>query len=290
MTPPWNPSPAPASGRTDPQGAPWPGLIPLRPLGVGDLFGAAFRLVRTHAGLLCLVALAGTLIGAAAVFTVLAVLPDDGAYYDDSWLREIQAGRRALPPAAAVLPVLAGGLISYLTTIVVSGLATALIGDASIGRTTGPRAALDRMRGRWPALLAVSVVVSVLAVVGFFALIVPGLLVLAVLLPAASIVVLEKAGPGVALRRSAALTRGVRLRILGITALAYLITAVIGSAVLALVPASATLSATVIALSVQALVSAVTVPWTASVIALLYVDARIRKEGLAQSLLRSALR
>ncbi len=284
------PSPTPSAGRADPQGAPWPGLIPLRPLGVGDVFGAAWRLVRAHASLLCLVALSGTLLGGAAVFGVLALAPDGAVAAENAWLRRFEAGQFELPPLSLVLPLVTGAVISYLTIIVVSGLATALVGDASIGRTTTTRAALDRMRGRWPALLAVSVVVAVLVLVGLLLFVVPGFLILSVLLLAAPAVVLEKAGVGAALRRSARLTQGVRARILGIAVLAQLITSLISSALMNLLPSSATVSSTVIALAVQALIAAVTVPWTASVIALLYVDTRIRKEGLAQTLLHASMR
>ncbi|WP_157970689.1 hypothetical protein [Nakamurella deserti] len=290
MSQPWKPSPTPPAGRRDPQGAPWPGLIPLRPLGVGDVFGAAWRLVRTHAALLCLVALAGTLLGGAAVFGVLALFPDDAPAAETAWLRRFEAGRFELPPLSLVLPLLVGAVFSYLTIIAVSGLATALVGDASLGRTPTARAVLDRMRGRWVALVAVSVVVAVLVLAGLMLFLVPGFLVLSVLLLAAPVVVLEKAGAVAALQRSARLTRGVRARILGIAVLAQLIASLVSSALLGLLPDSATVSATVVALAVQALVAAVTVPWTAGVIALLYVDTRIRKEGLAQNLLQASMR
>ncbi len=282
-------TPKPPVNRTDPQGAPWPGLIPLRPLGVGDLFAAAWRLVRAHAALLCLVALGGTLLGGLAVYGVLAALPDNSAYFNDQWLRQLEAGRFVLPPAATLLPLVAGAVVAYTTTIVVSGLATSLIGDASIGRPTGTRAALDRLRGRWGVLIGVSALVSTLVVLGFLAFVVPGFIVLAMLLHATPIAVLEKSGPVETLRRSVQLTKGLRARVLGITVLAYLITSVISSSVLNLLPPSVSLSGTVLALGVQALISAVTIPWTAGVIALLYVDSRIRKEGLAQSLIRSSM-
>lgn len=290
MTTPSYSSPTPPAARRDPQGAPWPGLIPLRPLGVGDLFGAAFRLVRAHASLLCLVALGGTLLGGAASLGVLALFPDDSDMLDDRWLSQLEAGQFVLPPAATVLPLLTGAVISLTTTMVVSGLATALIGDASIGRPTGTRPALERLRGRWPTLLGLAVVVAVATLVGFAVFVIPGFVVLAMLLHATPIAVLEKAGVGTALRRSVQLTFGLRARLLGVTVLTYLITSVISSVVLTVLPAAPTVSGTVLALAVQALISAVTVPWAASVLALLYVDSRIRKEGLAPSLIRSSLR
>ena len=176
MSHPLNPSPSTPAGRRDPLGAPWPGLIPLRPLGVGDVFGAAVRLVRQHAALLCLTALAGTLVGGAAVFAVLAGQPADAAAVQDRYLRRLEAGQLVLPPWSLVLPLLVGALLSYLTIVVVSGLAAALAGDAALGRPTSTRTALERVRGRWPALLAVAVVVSVLILAGLFVLLVPALM------------------------------------------------------------------------------------------------------------------
>ena len=284
-------SPArPPSGRVDPQGAPWPGLIPLRPLSVGEIFGASARLVRTHAGVLCSIALLGSLVSAAGVVGVLTALPDDSAYFTDSWMVSVGSGRIAYPPAAVLWPLAIGGIIGLVTTIAVSGLATALAADDALGRPTSAGAAFARLKGRWLVLLAVAVMVGALVFAGILAFIVPGLLLLAAFALATPVAVIERAAPTLALRRSAQLSAGLRARILGVAALSYLIASVVGGLIVLTIPPASTIGGEIIVLLVQALVSSVTVPWTAGVVALLYVDTRIRKENLAASLIRASMR
>lgn len=283
-------SPSQPAARRDPQGAPWPGLIPLRPLGVGDIFTAAVRLVRVHAAVLCTVALAGSLASAGAVVAVLAALPDNSAYFSDQWLTQMSTGSLSYPPAAVLWPLAASGIIGFVSTIVVSGLATAFAADDALGRPTGAAAAFARLRGRWWVLIGVSLIVGVLVFLGFLAFILPGFLVLAMMLLATPAAVLEKSGVGASIRRSLLLSFGTRARILGIAVLAYLIASMIGTLVLAVLPAATTVSGSLLSLLLQALVSAVTVPWTAAVIALLYIDTRIRKENLAGTLIRASMK
>lgn len=287
-TPPRYPQ-QPLPGRSDPRGAPWPGLIPLRPLAVGEIFGASLRLVRAHAAVLCVVAFVGSLLSAGAVITILWLLPDNSAYFNDQWLTGMSNGQLTAPPAAVVWPLLTGGIVSFVTTIIVSGLATTLAADDALGKATGSAAAFARLRGRWWVLAGVSVMVGVLVFVGFLAFIIPGFVVLAMLLLATPVAVLEKSGAGAALRRSTQLSVGLRGRILGVTVLAYLVSTLVGMIVLALVPVSTTLGGAVLTLVVQAVISAATVPWTAGVVALLYIDSRIRKENLAASLIRASM-
>lgn len=282
------------SDRRDPQGAPWPGLIPLRPLRVGEIYAAAFQLVRTHAAVLCVVALAGSLASTAAVVAILTGMSDSSDYFDATWITTWTAaaerGEFTLPPAAVSLPLAVSLVIGFLTTIVVSGLATAFAADDAVGSPTSTAAAFARLRGRWPVLVAVSLLVGVMVFVGLVAFVLPGLVLLAMLLLATPVAVLEKAGPLQAIRRSFQLSAGHRARIFGIAALAYVIASLIGTVVLAVVPAGTTIGSAVTGLLVQSVVSAVTVPWTAAVVALLYVDTRIRKENLAASLIRASMK
>lgn len=285
------PSMSPArrpAGRRDPLGAPWPGLIPLRPLALGEIFQAAARLVRAHAAVLCSLALLGSLLSAGAVIAVLASISDRSAYFSDQWLTQMSTGKLAFPPAAVLWPLAAGGIIGFVTTIVVSGLATALAADDALGRPTNAAAAFGRLRGRWLVLIGVSLLVGALVFVGVLAFIIPGLLILAALLLATPVVVIEKAGPGLALSRSAQLSRGFRARILGTMVLAYLISSMVGTLILYVVPAASTIGGALVTVLLQAVISAFTVPWTAGVVALLYIDTRIRKENLAATLIRAS--
>jgi len=287
--PPRYPSPRPG-GQQDPQGAPWPGLIPLRPLSLGEIYSAAFRLVRVHLVLLGSVAFVGSLLSAGVAVLFLAAQPAGADEAADAWYLQLDSGVIRWPPGSVLWPILSGGIISFICTTVVSGLATALAADNAIGRSADAGAAFRRLGGRLPVLVAVSLLVAVLVFLGFATFIIPGLFVLACLLLATPITVLEKASPLVALRRSVQLSSGFRGRIFGVAVLAYLITSLISSMLLTAVPASTTVAGSIPGLLIQAVLSALTVPWTAAVVALLYIDTRMRKENLAATLIRASMR
>ena len=72
---------------------------------------------------------------------------------------------------------------------------------------------------RYLALLGVSILSSLMLILGFAALFVPGFIVATMLIVAAPVCVVERLGSRASLRRSMALTRGHRRKILGILAL-----------------------------------------------------------------------
>jgi membrane-anchored glycerophosphoryl diester phosphodiesterase (GDPDase) len=141
---------------------------------------------------------------------------------------------------------------------------------------------------------AVAVLVTLLLVLGA--------LVLAVFLAvrlglAAPALMLERAGVGGALKRSWALTGGQFWRIFGVLALALIIVGALNaillvpvSAITALAPAATALSATMLVVSsvISVLISALTMPFLSAVLALIYIDVRIRKEALDVELARAA--
>jgi hypothetical protein len=236
----------------------------------------------------------------------------------------------------AVLVQLVNLLFSGLASIALAGMIVHVVGEAVLGDRVGLGQTWAAVRGRIPALLGalllialLFVLVTGLLVVGVVGLVlategvgegaVVGLVVLAVVLSLAFLVlllwgsarvslttaavVLEKAGPWRALRRSWALTRGWQAwRVLGITMLAGLLTSVF-AAMVQLPVTTATLVALdglsgglspvhpVVLLTdhlVQVVVQAFSVPFSAGVTALLYLDQRIRREGLDVGLVQAA--
>src|SRR5699024_6979286 len=117
--------------------------------------------------------------------------------------------------------------------------------------------------------------------VGSVLLVVPGVFAFLVWAAAAPACVMERAGPVAALRRSVHLTRGHRGRILGVTLLvvviSYAVELVVSALALAPFPSLSGTAALIASTAVGAVVSAVTMSWTAAVIALLYVDIRLRR-------------
>ena len=275
--------------RVDPLGAPWPGLIPLRPLGLLDIFAAATRLVRQRFAALCAVAFVGAVATAAATYGVLQLFPNRAEFYSDTWMDEAMAGRMSIP-AVVLWPTLTAAMIGFLSTSFVAGMAAAFAATDALGPPASTAVALGRLRGRWLSLLVTTVIVGGLVTGGLLLLIVPGVFALALLALAAPAVAIERISPGAALRRSVLLSAGIRWRILGVVVLSLLIASVVEGIVSAIIPVSSTVGGAILSLIVAAAVSAITTPWVSSVIALLYIDARIRKENLAWSLVRASMK
>ena len=234
--------------------------------------------------------------------------------------------------AAAVLGVaLISVVVQFLLQTVGTGMLTHVMGRAVLGDRITMGRAWGLVRPQLWRLLGVTLLVGLLVVAALLLPALPGalllvaegtrglgafLLVLGVLagIPlaawvyvrlalAAPALVLENAGPVLALRRSARLVTGSWWRLFGILLLASIVAQIVagvlgfpfsiagtlaggafGDDALAGVTASLFLS------SLGAVVStSIVVPFTAGVTALLYIDRRMRREGLDLALQRTAL-
>src|SRR5664279_5041026 len=199
-----------------------PGLIPLRPLGVGDVLAAAVLVVRRH--LLPLGAVA-VLVSAASTAVTLGVIAAGGSlstYADSSWFEDLLAGTSTSIPGSILVAAGLGTLVSAIGAPVVAGMASAYAGAEALGRE-GSGAVTERLAGRWPVLLGLAAAVGVLVSIGLAVFLVPGVLAYLVLALAAPVAVMERSGVQASMRRSAQLTHGHRGRILGAVALAMII-------------------------------------------------------------------
>jgi hypothetical protein len=313
--------------RSQPQ-APKPGVIPLRPLGVGEILDGAFTSIRRNPR--ATLGIAALLLTASAVITTTLSLilvhyvgtvnlPSPGQQ-----LTTEQASRlltrmgEVLAPTAAVSLVLA-----FIVDTVLTGLLTVVIGRSVLGHkiTAGEAWQIARPRmaaligatllipliliGLWVAYAIVLVVLAVLhapgavigglAVLGAIAALILTLWFTIMFRMAAQAVVLEREGPVRALGRSWRLVRGSYWRVFGITLLAGLIVVVTAGvlqipfsllAALAgggnsLLPATGGSVAGILISAVGGVVAgAVARPISAGVAVLLYVDLRMRREGL----------
>ncbi|MGW8530088.1 glycerophosphoryl diester phosphodiesterase membrane domain-containing protein [Nocardiopsis sp. NPDC055824] len=331
-------APQPGYGSPLPPGiprAPKPGVVPLRPLALGDVFNGAFSLIRSNPR--TTVGLSLVVMAIAAVLTSLA----SAWYLDDytAWMDEVLVDPAAVDPNAPLFPgspltfvlMFAGELIVYLGGFVLLGLLAAAIGMAVLGHRLTPRQAWEAARGRigaiiglalvklaiqfvmWTAFVVAATLSFVLGIVvgvegGPAAGIVVGLLVFllataVVVAPstwiwvrlyyAMPMIVLERLGPGQAMARSWRLSQGQWWRTCGYWLLTLVIVLLVGSilnmpfgiaaGVFTFIDATATW--TVVASAAltyvgTVLVYAVTQPFSAGVTTLLYVDLRMRREGL----------
>ncbi|MEO7125824.1 MAG: hypothetical protein ABI382_09745 [Nakamurella sp.] len=273
-----------------------PGSIPLRPLTVGDLFGVGLRVVRRHIALLGPIAIIIAVVSAAVELVILSNTGTIQAVATGTWLDDLSkaltSGSTAGIPTGIYLSTLASTFVTlagalFLSAVVAACVSVDAVGPAPVG---GGRVATvsDRLRGRIGPAAIVSVITAIAILAGSFLLIVPGVLAYTVWAAAAPVAVMEGASPAVAFARSARLTRGHRMRILGVTLLIVIIVvvieAVISAVVVALIPSLSPVAVLVVGDIVTALVSAVTMSWVGAVIALLYVDIRLRTENLGATL------
>ncbi|SDO27227.1 hypothetical protein SAMN04515671_0390 [Nakamurella panacisegetis] len=279
--------------------APQPGLYPLRPLQIGEIFGAAARVAWRH---ILVLAPIGLLIGVVSSAVEFAVMKANGS------LEEFASGRLStIDPQAGpaeiqaqisylfshLLPAVgAAGLVSLIAAPVLAAVATPF---AALGATTAEApnsAGLARLRGRLGPLTGVAVLCGLAVAVGSVLLVVPGIIAWLMLLPAGPVVAMEKSSVVDSMRRAAALSTGVKGRLFGIMCLAGLITGAIGFGAAAILGQLVSNSDPVVHLyltqAIAVVVGALTLAWTASVTAMIYIDIRMRREGLAQALLASS--
>ncbi len=288
-----------------------PGIIPLRPLGLSDIFNGAVGYIRANPratlGLTAIIVVIVQIIAliVAAGPLALSRLPKTAS-------DQLTAGDLAGWTASTGI----GGLVSWLAGILLSGMLTVIVGRAVFGSTITAGETWTKIRGRLPALLGlaalegvgavllVGLVVLVIAAVaatgnyaaafvfGFpltLALVAAAVYFYTILSFAPVLIVLERLSVIDAITRSFALVRNSFWRVLGIRSLTAVVVFVVAWAVGApfnfigqLITASSA-GPVIISLMVSAVGSAIarviTAPFSAGVVVLLYTDRRIRSEA-----------
>jgi hypothetical protein len=297
-----------------------PGIIALRPLGLGDIYGAVTKAVRGN--------VAATM-GLALITSLVCLIPFTalGAWVANQETLEFDSEEFGLyGVVGSYLPTIG----SLLATIALTGFLAYVIGQAVLGRKVGIGETWDGTKGRLPALAGAVVLTSVgavavtatilgapiaLAVSQGLTVLTGTLIALAALLLVVtylflwtrtafvtSVIVLEGRGAFTAFARSWRLTSGTPFwRILGIRFLTAIIVSTVAQVIV--IPIALFGVIGVIALGgesqifmwqailggISGLVSAViTTPFSAGVDALLTVDQRIRREGLDVQLIHTA--
>jgi hypothetical protein len=293
-----------------------PGVIPLRPLSLSDIFNGAVAFIRANPkatlGLTAIVVVAAQLL---ALILSVGPLAVTGELQPTLRGEEVSTGLLLGSSASSI----AGAVATWLSSILLSGMLTVVVGRAVFGTGISINQAWQRLRGRLWALIGFTIL-EILAIA-----VVPGAVwagitfgvglgingaagaVLGValgLLWAAlaiylwtmlsfvpPIIVLERLAIFPAISRSFKLVRNDFWRVFGIRFLGGMVAALVAGAVtvpfsfggqLLLVAASSTLAtfAALVLLSVgNAISQIITAPFSAGVDVLLYTDRRIRAEA-----------
>lgn len=305
-----------------------PGIIPLRPLALGEIFDGGFQAIRSNPR---------TMIGLSAV--VLAIVTAVATVPEAAMLRRFgSVVTRTAPTLEDALndmnARLEAGAIGQLMTVIAVQIVTAMlvltVSTAVLGQRMSPGQAWKRVRPRVFAVLGLALAQTFALVCALLLPAVPGIgvavagaqlpgIILAVLglfggvaltlflgtrwAFTAPALLLEEQKVFAAMGRSFRLVRGSFWRVLGITLLAQLLVGIGGA--LIQTPFNVITSlvrdpdtgytdfwANLGELSVQGvgqvLAGAVFYPFAAAVTTLLYIDVRMRREGLDVELLRAA--
>ncbi|MDR3360072.1 MAG: glycerophosphoryl diester phosphodiesterase membrane domain-containing protein [Bifidobacteriaceae bacterium] len=293
-----------------------PGTIPLRPLGLGDIFDGAVRSIRfapsVMFGLTALVMVVAGLAQSFPLFMPQASI-EDFLYADE---------------VNSMLANGAGQIVAFLASAILTGMLTYTVAQGAIGKKVTIGSSWNAIGRRIPPLIGQVFLVALMLAAAILVPLVPLVIGLAigqdelgsnvgmaivlglaglfaaaaaacwvtvrtVFAPAA--LVLEGQGVIQSIKRSWQLTQGRFWRTLGIYLLVSMIAGMIAGVVsvpVSLVALFAT-EASTIGLAVSTVVATVlsgmlSTPFVAATVALLYLDARIRSEGLDLALMRAA--
>jgi hypothetical protein len=254
----------------------------LRPLSVGEMLDAGFRLFRHRFGTLvaCVVV---PIVPLTILGTIVIASTDPNAY-------DVNA------PATETGTSFAGFAISLILQSAGAALAVAACFKAISAAYLGERANWSDSLGyafrRFIPLIITYILVLLISIPGFFLLILPGIWLSVKLCMAFPSVIFERANPFRAIGRSWKLTRDNWWRVFGTLVVVFLIALVVNfalSAVLGIVAAgSDSISEVAFALLstiITLLTYMLTYPLWAAVMTVMYYDLRVRNEGFDLQLL-----
>lgn len=310
-----------------------PGIIPLRPLSIGDIYQGAFAAIKTNTR--TMFGFTAALLGVVLVISIATnyaiinlVLPN--------YLSPNSPYAAAFTSLSGSFSQLGGTLLQALATVLLSGLIVVAVSRSVLGRVASSKEVWERTKSKFLPLIGLNIITSIISglmliigIVVFFVLLASvastaetdrelfqglgmslvGLLILMVVSAlvssylsikfsvASPAMVLENLGVFAAIGRSWSLTRGNFWRLFGINILTAIITSMVAGifggiagalgAIFVVVGSSspedmlASLNTTYILTMVMSTIAQLLIlPFTSSVNALLYIDLRMRKEGL----------
>ncbi len=284
--PAWQPA---AAGRGAEQTGLVAGLLPLRPLSFGEILGGATGIFRRNTGPVLAVAL--LLVILQQVVLVASLLLLEGVPGQVSFAPGIEELNLASGVGALI-----GLFVSTVIGAVLTGLIVVLVAEDMLGQQLSLGEVWHRVQSRLVAIIGVSLITMVLSVLGLLLLVVPGAILWAGWALAVPALLLERLGPIRALRRSWQLAWPDVLRVFAVR----LVGSLFGFLLLYVValpfellgfiatddgdPTTAETQGSLLVVGLAAVGSilggVLMRPFLAAVLALLYLDRRMRAEGM----------
>lgn len=249
--------------------------LQLRPLGVGEIVDATFTVYRRRFGPMLAIVLM-------LVFIPFLVSLVGGCSLDSGGI------------TTCTSPI---GWLGYYVGVVgsmVAGVAAVLVAAGAYADVPSDwRSAMSTGIRRIIAIIAATIVAGVLMAIGFVLLIIPGIFVLVSLAVVWEALIIEGIGPMESIKRSWRLVAGERWRVFGAGLLVIVLMVIfvgVVSAVIALIlSAGLGVSGGMTGYLVQQVASLLSIPLTAALGTVIYLDLRVRKESLSAAELAAAL-
>ena len=296
-----------------PPAAAQPGVIPLRPLALDDFFSGTFRTLRGNwRPLLAVSALVSAVVALLSIPVAVNAHDVVRTFLDTTTLSastsdvELEAAFNDLVDATvAFLPwFLYWAILAYAALVFVDAGISFVVSRAVLGKSTSAAAAISALvkRGVHLAGLALLITLSILA--GYLLCLVPGVILSLMLFAAPSVSVLEGASITTSYKRSLQITSRSFWRVVGILLLVQLLFGLamqVVSSPLSFLAGFGSLgsasSSEISNVPIGLLVASYVGLWLFSLLCyplvsvgktLLYIDQRMRHEGLADSLIASS--
>lgn len=283
-----------------------PRVLPLRPLTVGEVLDGSVDVLRTHAKIVfsasVVIALISQLVALAFTLPLVGEINGLGSLDPDT----VSPDQYFQQLTTTYFAVFGGSLVGEFTKVlgiaVMSGFMAVIVGRSVLGQSITPGEVWAEFRSRLGPLLGVSALFTLIVGAGILFCFLPGVALWVMFALAAPALVLERCGVSRSLSRSLELMKQNGWpRVLGVLALTYVISLILENVIT--VPFAAVgfldsffrdapelITATTLVVSAAGgvIALAITTPFTAGVTAILYVDRRMRGEGLDIDLRRAA--
>jgi hypothetical protein len=188
------------------------------------------------------------------------------------------------------------GLLLFVTFLIAFTACFKVVSDAWLGSTPSIGRSLRFGLRRAPMVALLAIISGIAIGIGFVAFVLPGIWLAVLWCVAFPALLFERIGPFKALKRSASLIKGRWWASLLLVLVGYLLVTIIGGVIqygllaIAAVAAGDSVIVNAIATVVgSTLSSAITYPYLAAVLTILYFDQRVRKEGFDLQLLADGL-
>jgi hypothetical protein len=263
----------------------------LRPLGVGEIFDIAINVYRRHAGTL----LRLVFFVVAPVSVVAAIVQGSAVPEDDDFFRIEDDGTLSYSESevwATVAATLIAVLLGFIATTVASGACFRAVADAYLGSRPDWRESLGFAVRRLHSILWVTVLGSLLAIVGLVFCVIPGVYLYVAFAVAVPVLLTEGIKGRKALGRSRQLVKGRWWPTFAVVVLGTILAGIVSSVLEGLAAAVSLTNddpgslVSIVAAAVSATAAnTITVPFISAFVIVLYFDLRVRKEAFDLQLL-----